>query len=805
MREIVLLIFATLIISCSGKPRFVLVTSDQTGIDFKNTIVEDDSFNIISYEYIYNGAGVGIGDLNNDGLQDIIFAGNQVSPRVYLNQGNFRFKDITSNFAGLTNDQWFSGVALVDINCDRWLDIYLTSTANNNPSKCKNRLWINCGAKNGLDLTFMEMAEKYGIAEDGHSVQSAFFDYDRDGDLDLYVINSTFDEKDPPRYRQKIIDGSAPNNDKLYRNNGNDSFSDVTIDAGILYEGYALGLALGDVNKDGYPDIYVSNDYVPNDLLYINQGDGTFRNEIRNYISYQTKSSMGNDMADVNNDGNPDMFTLDMLPEYYYKKRQTINSFSYIYYINDTKYDYEHQYIRNMLHLHNGFINGEMLPYSEVGQMMGIYQTEWSWSPLFADYDNDGDKDLIITNGFPVDLTDKDWSNYKMKTYEIFASAHEVIERAPSIKVPNFAFENVDDFTFIKRSEEWLPDIPSYSTGASFGDLDNDGDLDYVTNNINDEAFILRNYTVERSKKKTNFIKIRLVGKDPNTMAIGAKIELWNRGKYQYIEHFLTRGYASSVDPVIHFGLSEDISIDSIKVTWPSSGNSSVVRNIQTGQTIEFDEKNSVPSDMDVKAILRDDLLFSKSGNVISYIHEQRDFNDFSLNQKIIPHKFSQVGPCMAKGDIDNDGHEDIIIGSTNTQPTKVYLRRNGIFVEVKIEGLTTQKEFTESDLSVMDFDEDGDMDVMAIAGGYENKKESEYVHYLYENRLGTFTRIRLPVPPRPASVIRSFDFDHDGDIDFFLGSRIKRGMFPYADSSLLINDQGPLSAFHPSVITRMV
>ena len=345
---------------------------------------------------------------------------------------------------------------MVDINNDRWLDVYFTSTADNNPGKSKNRLWINNGARDGNDPTFTEMAEKYGIADDHQSVNAAFFDYDLDGDLDLYVLNNTVTTRMKTSYRPKITDGSAQNNDQLYRNNGDGTFTNVTIEAGIVIEGFGLGLAIGDVNKDGYPDIYVSNDYMSNDLLYINQGNGTFRNEIRKYMSYQTKSSMGNDMADINNDGFPDMYTMDMLPEHYYKKKQTINGFSYMFYINDDKYGYEHQILRNMLHLHNGFMNGEMLPFSEVGQMLGIYQTEWSWSPLFADYDNDGDKDLIVANGYPKDMTDKDWTKYKAEVYGSLASEQHVIDLAPAIKVPNMAFENNGNLHFTQKTKEWL-------------------------------------------------------------------------------------------------------------------------------------------------------------------------------------------------------------------------------------------------------------------------------------------------------------------------------------------------------------
>ena len=796
MKKPLLLLAFIIIVSCSESPKFRLLSSKETGVTFSNTITETDSFNVMTYEYIYNGAGLGIGDLNNDGLQDIVFAGNQVSPRIYLNTGDFKFSDITANFEGLTNDQWYSGVTIIDINSDGLTDVYLTSTADKNPQKCRNKLWINTGITDDREPLFKEMAENYGIAFDGQSVHSAFFDYDCDGDLDLYIMNNTVNSRMNTAYREKITDGSAINNDRLFRNNGDNSFTDVTIQAGIVYEGFGLGLAVGDVNKDGFPDIYVSNDFISNDLLYINQRDGTFRNEIARYMSYQTKSSMGNDMADVNNDGNPDIMTLDMLPEYYFKKRQTIAGFSYMFYDLDEKYGFEHQYLRNMLHIHNGFINGELLPFSEVGQMMGgIYDTEWSWSPLFADYDNDGDNDLIVANGYPKDLTDKDWTKYKFEVYGSLADEQHVIDRAPSIKVSNFAFENTDLSGF-RRRKDWMPGNPSYSYGASFVDLDNDGDLDYVTNNLNDEAFILQNQTVERSGKKAGFIRIILRGKQSNTMALGAKTEIWSNGKYQFNEHFLTRGYASSVDPVVHFGLSENKHIDSIKVTWPSSGYISVLKDLDPNQTIEIDETNSIPAARSRQGSGKSDLMFVKCDSILNYKHEQIDYPDFYLNQNIIPHKFSQIGPKMAKGDLNNDGLEDIIIGSTNKLPTTFLLRKGKGFEESKIEGLTTQKEFSESDLSIVDIDGDGDNDVIAVAGGYENMSESDYRHYLYDNSNGSFKRIPLPVPPFPASVVRPCDFNHDGYTDLFIGSRVKRGMFPHADPSfLIINDKGRLFA----------
>ena len=796
MKNQFLLLCSVFLISCSESPKFRLISSEQTGIDFRNTLTESDSFNVITYEYIYNGAGVGAGDLNNDGLADLVFAGNQVSPRVYLNEGNFKFRDITSNFEGLTNNQWYGSVSLADINSDGWLDVYLTSTTDPDSSKCKNRLWICQGTRDNGDPYYIEMAEVYGVDEEGQSTGAAFFDYDNDGDLDLYVVNNTINQRMNTTISERITTGKAINNDRLFRNNGNGTFTDVTIPAGIVFEGFGLGVAMGDVNKDGYTDIYVSNDFITNDVLYINQGDGTFRNEISKYLSYQTRSSMGDDMADVNNDGNPDIFTLDMLPEYYYKKKQTNGGSGYIFYQIDAKYGFEHQYIRNMLHLHNGFMNGKMLPYSEVGQIMGIEASEWSWSPLFADYDNDGDKDLIIANGFPRDMTDKDYTLYKTKYYGYLVDAFQAIAVAPPVKVQNFAFENAGELTFINRSKEWLPDIPSFSYGAAFADLDNDGDLDYVANNINDEAFIMRNFTVEESGENANYIRIRLTGREGNIMALGAKVELWANGKYQFHENFLTRGYASSVDPVIHFGLAEEISVDSIRITWPASGNTTLVKNIKANQVVDLDERDSNHPVTEVKMNRPEDYLFEECSDILDYTHEQNDFPDFFTGQNILPHKFSQIGPRMAKGDIDNDGLEDIIVGSTNKLPTEVFLRRGKGFEKTEFEGLTTQKVFSEADLSITDIDGDGDNDVIAIAGGYELQNESDYRHYLYENQNGSFKRIPLPVPPFPASVLRSCDFDHDGDMDFFIGSRVKNGMFPYANHSWVItNNDGHFSA----------
>ncbi len=784
------LLLCTSLFSCFNKtPRFELLSIEATGIDFNNVVLEEDSFNIMHYEYMYNGGGVGVGDLNNDGIPDLIFTGNKISSKIYVNKGEFKFFDITSNFEGLNNNQWLSGVCVADVNADGWNDVYFTSTMSNDSLKRKNQLWINQGLKEGQPW-FKEMAEAYGIADMGYSMHAAFFDYDLDGDLDLYVLNNVINKEVPTNYRTKIADGSAVNNDQLYQNLGNSTFKNVTIEAGIVFEGYGLGIAVGDVNKDGYPDIYISNDYIANDLLYINQRNGKFSNQSKNYFSYHSRFSMGNDMADMNNDGNLDIITMDMMPEQYFRKKQTINGNSYFVYVNNEKYNYEQQFVRNMLQLHNGFQDTTMLPFSEVAQMAGVYQTEWSWSPLFADFDNDGDKDLFITNGFPKDLTDKDFTNYKAQVYGSLADDAHMITRIPIVKVPNYAYENAGELNFVNRTQDWGMNIPSFSNGASFVDLDQDGDLDYIVNNINDPAFVYRNNTIGKMNDGVNYIRIELKGNKPNLAAIGAKVELWSNGSYQYAEKFLSRGYLSSVDPILHFGLGKSTVIDSIKIIWPSGKTITVTKKVKANQVVTMNEDDA---DSLIKSSpKKTNYLFSQVNGLLDFTHREMDYIDFFQGQSIMPHKFSQIGPRMTKGDLTNDGLEDLLIGASNGQPTTLFIRQGHKFIPAELTGLTGDKPGQESDLAILDIDQDGDNDVIAVSGGYMLEDEKAYQHFLYRREGTGFTKEVLPLPPFPASVVRVMDFDHDGDSDVFIGCRVKKWGFPVAHRSyLLVNEDG--------------
>ncbi len=663
-----LLFFTINIWSQKNATLFNLLPSAKTNITFKNTITESDSFNILNQANIYNGGGVGIGDFNKDGLMDIYFAGNMVSNKLYLNKGSLKFNDITSA-AGVSGDaHWCTGIAVVDINNDGWPDIYVScSFLKNNVPMRTNLLYINQGLKDNIP-TFKESAKQYGLADTGFSTQAYFFDYDHDGDLDMYqVTNELYDTKTPIRFRKKVTDASALNTDRLYRNNGNGTFTNVSKQAGITIEGWGHAACITDINLDGWPDIYVANDFVSNDLCYINNHDGTFTNKLSDYFKHTAWNAMGTDAVDVNNDGFNDFISLEMLPETNMRKKRMLSGNEYYNYTNSAKFGYEHQYVRNVLQLNSGNIPGHHPEFCDVGFMAGIYQTDWSWCPLVADFDNDGLRDVIISNGLPRDVTDLDYVAYDNglgKTTSDYTLA--MTKPLPVVKLSNYAFKNKNGIMFENASAAWGITQPSFSNGSAYVDLDNDGDLDVVINNINDEASVYENTLRNAGNNKQHFLTVNIEGNGKNINGIGTSLHIYYQGKQQYYEHYPTRGYLSTDDARAHFGLGAVTKIDSLIVQWPD-GKNQLLLNIEVDKTITVSYKDAA----DEKIILpKQQTLFTEVSNKygINYKPKERDFVDYNI-QPTIPHKLSQYGPGIAVGDIDNNGFDDFYIGGHPAMP----------------------------------------------------------------------------------------------------------------------------------------
>ena len=785
---------------------FQNIPSSHSGISFNNRITENDSINPFDVVNIYNGGGVGIGDFNNDGLQDIFFSGNMVPCRLYLNKGNFQFEDITEKAGVGGLGRWARGVSVVDINNDGLLDIYICNTIYKDSGRRRNILYVNQGIdKDGIPH-FKDMAAEYGLDIHVQSTMASFFDYDNDGDLDMYLtVNEASNGNNPSDFVHRNNSGAAPSIGRLYRNDmdpvlKHPVFHDVSEQAGITFEGFGHSATICDINNDGWKDIYVSDDFLSNNILYINNHDGTFTNRVKDYFKHTSFNSMGQDVTDINNDGLPDVVELDMNPEDNYRKKMMLSANSTFTYQNFDLYGYQYQYVRNTLQINQGpTVTQEdsigIPAFSEIGFMSGIAQTDWSWTPLVADFDNDGYRDLIVTNGFPRDVSDHDFNAYRHQSTGL-VSTRTMIDLIPRVKIHNYAFKNKGDLTFSDETEAWGLNLPTFSNGAAVADLDNDGAMDLVINNINDESLLYRN-THKGNDSTAHFLNIKFKGGKQNINGIGAVANIYyDKGKQQMYDNNPYRGYLSTMPCMAHFGLGKIQQVDSVVIKW-NTGKQQTITNVPTNRVLTVDIADAKEDAIYLHPAIAENALFREvtSSAGINFTHRDFDQIDFNI-QTLLPHKLSEYSPALAVGDMDGNGLDDLVVGGNQNYHATLFLQQpDGKFLQKDLlSNIKTEANYYK-DEGILIFDANGDSkpDIYIARGGYKAAPDSNsYQDMLYINDgRGNFRAdtSALPVNHTSKLCVRGFDFNKDGKMDLFVSGRVQPGKYPKPVSSFIFRN----------------